>query len=216
MTTLNPENGPGKDLIDARLLAVIVIDELDAAIPLAESLLAGGVSAMELTLRTPVAIKAASQIRAAVPEMMVGIGTVLSTGQVDEVLAANASFAVSPGVNLKVIRHAAAAGLPFGPGVMTPTDVDMALQEDCRLLKFFPAESSGGIDHLKNISAPYRHLGLKFIPLGGIDKDNLLTYLDHELIGAVGGSWIAPRDLVRDRDGKQIESNAREARTIAG
>ena len=134
----------------------------------------------------------------------------------DEVLAANASFAVSPGVNLKVIRHAAAAGLPFGPGVMTPTDVDMALQEDCRLLKFFPAESSGGIDHLKNISAPYRHLGLKFIPLGGIDKDNLLTYLDHELIGAVGGSWIAPRDLVRDRDWKQIESNAREARTIAG
>lgn len=216
MTNLNPENGPGKALIDARLLAVIVIDEFEAAIPLAESLLAGGVSAMELTLRTPVAIKAASQIREAVPEMMVGIGTVLSTGQVDEVLAANASFAVSPGVNPNVIRHASAAGLPFGPGVMTPTDVDMALQEDCRLLKFFPAESSGGLGHLKNISAPYRHLGLKFIPLGGIDLGNLSTYLDNELIGAVGGSWIAPRNLVRDRNWKQIESNAREARTIAG
>ncbi len=216
MTNLNPENGPGKALIDARLLAVIVIDELEAAIPLAESLLAGGVSAMELTLRTPVAIKAASQIREDVPEMMVGIGTVLSTGQVDEVLAANASFAVSPGVNPTVIRHASAAGLPFGPGVMTPTDVDMALQEDCRLLKFFPAESSGGLGHLKNISAPYSHLGLKFIPLGGIDLGNLSTYLDNELIGAVGGSWIAPRNLVRDRNWKQIESNAREARTIAG
>jgi 2-dehydro-3-deoxyphosphogluconate aldolase/(4S)-4-hydroxy-2-oxoglutarate aldolase len=216
MTNLNPENGPGKALIDTRLLAVIVIDEFEAAIPLAESLLAGGVSAMELTLRTPVAIKAASQIREAVPEMMVGIGTVLSTGQVDEVLAANASFAVSPGVNPTVIRHASAAGLPFGPGVMTPTDVDMALQEDCRLLKFFPAESSGGLGHLKNISAPYSHLGLKFIPLGGIGLGNLSTYLDNELIGAVGGSWIAPRNLVRDRDWKQIESNAREARTIAG
>ncbi|MBP83999.1 MAG: keto-deoxy-phosphogluconate aldolase [Verrucomicrobiales bacterium] len=216
INTLNPDDGPGKDLIDTRLLAVIVIDEFEAAIPLAESLLAGGVNAMELTLRTPVAIKAARRIKEAVPEMMVGIGTVLSTDQADEVLAANANFAVSPGVNPTVIRHAAASGLPFGPGVMTPTDIDVALQEDCRLLKFFPAESSGGLDHLKNISAPYRHLGLKFVPLGGINLGNLSTYLDNELIGAVGGSWIAPRDLVRDRNWKQIESNAREARAIAG
>ena len=133
MTNLNPENGPGKALIDTRLLAVIVIDEFEAAIPLAESLLAGGVSAMELTLRTPVAIKAASQIREAVPEMMVGIGTVLSTGQVDEVLAANASFAVSPGVNPTVIRHASAAGLPLAAFSLASLSSLICAHLRCRL-----------------------------------------------------------------------------------
>lgn len=214
--SLTPESEIGQSLIRSKLLAVLVIDDLEAAIPLAESLLAGGVNAMELTLRTPIALEAAQKIRESVPEMTVGIGTVLQADQVDAAIRAGAHFAVSPGVNAEVIRHANAKGLPFGPGVMTPTDIDSAIREGCRLLKFFPSESSGGLPHLKNIAAPYLHLGLKFIPLGGITVHNLATYLENDLIAAVGGSWLAPRDVIAAGDWKQIESNAREARAIIG
>lgn len=211
MSDLNPESGIGKAISEARIIAVLVIDDAAAALPVAESLLAGGVTAMELTLRTPAALEAAARIREACPEMMVGIGTILFPDQVEAALAAGASFGVSPGVNPAIIRQAKAVGLPFGPGIMTPTDVDMAIQEGCRLLKFFPAESSGGLAHLKNIAAPYAHLGPKFIPLGGVSLANMMTYLNSDLIAAVGGSWLAPRDLIQQQDWKKIENNAREA-----
>lgn len=211
MSNLNPESGIGKAISEARIIAVLVIDDAAAALPVAESLLAGGVTAMELTLRTPAALEAAVRIREACPEMMVGIGTILFPDQVEAALAAGASFGVSPGVNPAVIRQAKAVGLPFGPGIMTPTDIDMAIQEGCRLLKFFPAESSGGLAHLKNIAAPYAHLGPKFIPLGGVSLANMMTYLNSDLIAAVGGSWLAPRDLIQQQDWKKIENNAREA-----
>lgn len=214
MSALTPDSDPGLSLIQSGLFAVLVIDDLDSAVPLAESLLAGGVNAMELTLRTPVALEAAARIRKSVSEMTLGIGTVVTTEQVDEVVDTGAAFAVSPGVNPEIIRHAARKGLPFGPGVMTPTDIDVALHEGCQLLKFFPAESSGGLDHLNNIAAPYAHLNPKFIPLGGINLGNLITYLESDLIGAVGGSWIAPRHLIQEGNWKQIESNAREARRV--
>lgn len=212
MRSLTPTSGPGFDLAATRLLAVLVIDELDTAIPLAEALLRGGVNAMELTLRTPVALKAARHIAASVPEMTVGIGTILTTDQVDEAKAAGAAFGVSPGVNPEVMRHAAKVGLPFGPGVMTPTDIDIAIREGARLLKFFPAGSSGGLAHLKNIAAPFTHLGIQFIPLGGVTLDNMTDYLNSDLIAAVGGSWLAPRDVVKACDWKTIEENARRAR----
>jgi 2-dehydro-3-deoxyphosphogluconate aldolase / (4S)-4-hydroxy-2-oxoglutarate aldolase len=211
MSVLTPESGTGKAIADARLIAVLVIDELEAAVPVAESLLAGGVTAMELTLRTPVALEAARVIREACPAMMVGLGTILFPDQVEAAVAAGVAFGVSPGVNPAIIRQAKAAGLPFGPGIMTPTDIDMAIQEGCRLLKFFPAESSGGLAHLKNIAAPYAHLGPKFIPLGGVSLTNMMTYLENDLIAAVGGSWLAPRDIIAARDWGKIEQNAREA-----
>lgn len=212
MSALVPDHEPGLSLAAKRLLAVLVIDDAESAIPVAESLLAGGIDAMELTLRTPAALEAASRIREALPEMMVGIGTVLEPGQADEALAAGARFAVSPGVNPELMRHAARIGLPFGPGVMTPTDVDVAIREGARLLKFFPATSAGGLPHLRNIAAPFAHLGIGFIPLGGVSLDNLEDWLASDLVAAVGGSWLAPRDVIRDRDWKRIEKNAREAR----
>lgn len=215
MSVLTPESAVGKAIVEARLIAVLVIDELEAALPVAESLLAGGITAMELTLRTPVALEVARRIREACPEMMVGIGTILFPDQVEAAAASGAAFGVSPGVNPAIIRQAQAAGLPFGPGIMTPTDIDMAIQEGCRLLKFFPAESSGGLAHLKNIAAPYAHLGPRFIPLGGINLVNLMTYLSSDLIAAVGGSWLAPREVIGARDWKKIEQNAREAMTVA-
>ncbi len=214
MSSLTPESGIGQTLAEAKLIAVLVLDELDAAVPVAEALLRGGVTAMELTLRTPAAFAAAAAIRGACPEMRVGIGTILSPDQVDAALAAGAEFGVSPGVNPEIIRKAAAAGLPFGPGVMTPTDVDIAIREGCRLLKFFPAESAGGLKHLANIAAPFAHLGPKFVPLGGINLANLKAWLDSDLIAAVGGSWLAPREVIRAKDWAKIEANAQGAMAV--
>lgn len=212
MTALTPDAYPGSFLCETKLLAVLVIDDLDAAIPVAEALLAGGVRAMELTLRTPVALEAANRIGNEVPEMTVGLGTILTIDQVDAAIQAGASFGVSPGVNPEVMQHAESRDLPFGPGIMTPTDIDLAVQKGARLLKFFPAESSGGLSHLKNIAAPFAHLGIQFIPLGGITLENMTDYLSSDLIAAVGGSWLAPRDVIARKDWKTIEGNARKAR----
>ncbi len=212
MPALTPTSAPGTLLAESKLLAVLVLDDLDSAVPVASALLAGGVNAMELTLRTPVALEAARLIREQVPDMIVGIGTILTTDQVDAAIAVGAAFGVSPGINPEVMRHAARVGLPFGPGIMTPTDIDLAIREGARLLKFFPAGSSGGLAHLKNIAAPFAHLGVQFIPLGGVTLDNMTDYLKSDLIAAVGGSWLAPREVIARKDWETIEENARVAR----
>lgn len=215
MNSLVPDDGPGGLLSKEKLLAVLVIDRVEDAIPVAEALLAGGVRAMELTLRTPAALDAAKKITRTLPEMAVGIGTVLTESQVDEAKEAGAAFAVSPGVNPSVLQHAKSIELPFGPGIMTPTDIDISIREGARLLKFFPATSSGGLPHLANIAAPFTHLGIGFVPLGGIGPGNLLEWLSSDLVRAVGGSWLAPRGVIAEQDWKTIEENAREARKIA-
>ncbi|MCA9190055.1 MAG: bifunctional 4-hydroxy-2-oxoglutarate aldolase/2-dehydro-3-deoxy-phosphogluconate aldolase, partial [Planctomycetales bacterium] len=150
------------------IVAVLVIDELEHAVPLAKSLLEGGVQVMELTLRTPVAIDALKLIRQQVPEILAGIGTILRADQVDAVHDAGGAFGVSPGCNPGVLQRAAEIGLPFAPGIVTPTDIEIALELGCRELKFFPAESSGGLEYLQSMAAPYTHLGTRFLPLGGV------------------------------------------------
>ncbi len=212
MSLLTLQSELGQQLQRSKLIAVLVIDREEDAVPVAESLLAGGVGIMELTLRTPAAIGALKRIRKEVPEMTAGIGTILTRSQVDEVVDADATFGVSPAVNPEILQYAKERGLPFGPGVVTPTDIDVALiNHDCHFLKFFPAGSSGGLPHLKNIAAPYVHLGLKFIPLGGVNLDNMSDYLKSDLVGAIGGSWLAPRDVIASGEWKTIEHNAREA-----
>ncbi|MCB1232973.1 MAG: bifunctional 4-hydroxy-2-oxoglutarate aldolase/2-dehydro-3-deoxy-phosphogluconate aldolase [Verrucomicrobiae bacterium] len=206
----------GQRFTTRKLIAVLVIDRVEDAVPVAESLLAGGVDIMELTLRTEAAIDALVAIRENVPDMVAGVGTILTKKQADLAKAAGAAFGVAPGVNREVAQHALDLGLPFAPGVMTPTDIDQCVELGCHLLKFFPAESSGGLPHLRNIAAPYQHLRVKFVPLGGINLDNLLDYLSSDLIAAVGGSWLAPRDVIASGDWKQIETNAREARSRIG
>jgi len=210
-TPLVPDAGPGLELARARLVAVLVLDDPESALPVAESLLQGGVRAMELTLRTPAALEAAARILAELPEMMVGIGTVLTVEQVEAVRGAGAAFAVAPATRPEIIRHAHSLGLPFGPGVMTPGDIDLAVSEGVRLLKFFPAETAGGLRHLKQIAAPYSHLGLRYLPLGGITLDNVAAYFESDLVAAVGGSWLAPRETIQARDWTRITGNAREA-----
>ena len=171
----------------------------------------GGVDAMELTLRTEAALPSLEAIRNRVPEMLAGIGTILKPEQVFQAKDSGASFGVSPGTNISTIEAAKNADLPFAPGIMTPSDIEATLNYGCELLKFFPAGSSGGIKHLKNISAPYAHLGLKYIPLGGVNEENMNDYLREEIIAAVGGSWIASRENINSNDWKQIKANAESA-----
>lgn len=199
---------------DSGVIAVLVVDELKHAVPLAKALLKGGVDAIELTLRTPAAMDAAKAIKKEVPEMMLGFGTVLTVDQVKAVADLEADFAVAPGCNPKVISQAYKLGLPFAPGVMTPTDIEIAVEHGCRILKFFPAETSGGIKHLESISAPYQYLGLKFIPLGGLNMNNAATYLRSSLISAIGGSWLATRALIQSEDWPAITKNSENIRSL--
>lgn len=198
----------------AGIVAVLIIDREEDGVPLANALLAGGVDVIELTLRTPAALGALRRIREEVPEMLVGAGTVLSPAQVLAVKAAGAAFAVSPGMNPRVLHAAADAGLPFAPGVATPTDVEQALECGCRLLKFFPAEASGGLAYLKAMSAPYLHIGVQFIPLGGVSEKNMASYLSDPLIAAIGGSWLAPREAIHEARWQDITTLAQRASTL--
>jgi 2-dehydro-3-deoxyphosphogluconate aldolase/(4S)-4-hydroxy-2-oxoglutarate aldolase len=203
-----------KTIDNAGVIAVLVIDEVKHAVPLAKALLAGGVDTIELTLRTPVAMDAARAIKNEVPEINLGFGTVLTVQQVKAVAELGADFAVSPGCNPKVIEAAREQGLSFAPGIMTPSDIEMAIEQGCRVLKYFPAESSGGIKHLANMVAPYQYLGLKFIPLGGLSMTNAASYLESSLITAIGGSWIARRPLIQAENWEAITQNAKEIRKL--
>ncbi len=199
---------------DAGIIAVLVIDELKHAVPVARALLAGGVNTIELTLRTPVAMDAACAIKDEVPEMNLGFGTVLTVQQVEAVAKLGADFAVAPGCNPKVIEAARENGLSFAPGIMTPTDIEIAIEQGCRVLKYFPAETSGGLNHLTNMVAPYQYLGLKFIPLGGLSIANAASYLESPLITAIGGSWLAKRPLIQAENWAAITQNAKEIREL--
>ncbi len=196
------------------VIAVLVVDELQDCVPLAKCLLDNGVSAMELTLRTPVALEAVQAITDQVPEMLTGVGTVLTTEQVEQVAKAGAAFAVAPGLNPSVVTKATQLHLPFAPGVATPSDIERAVGLGCKVLKFFPAEVSGGLKYLKSMAAPYNHLGLKYIPLGGLNLDNMKTYLQDPLILAIGGSWIAPRKSIQAKDWNTIAANAKQTDAI--
>jgi 2-dehydro-3-deoxyphosphogluconate aldolase/(4S)-4-hydroxy-2-oxoglutarate aldolase len=196
------------------VVAVLVVDRAEDAVPLARALLAGGIGAMELTLRTPVAIDALRAVVAEVPEMLPGIGTILTPEQVREVAQSGAAFGVAPGLNRRVIETAQQVGLPFAPGVATPSELEAALELGCREVKLFPAEPLGGMAYLNSMAAPYTHLGVRFIPLGGLSADNCAAYLQSPLVLAIGGSWLAPRDLIARHDWAAITDRAARATAI--
>jgi 2-dehydro-3-deoxyphosphogluconate aldolase/(4S)-4-hydroxy-2-oxoglutarate aldolase len=169
---------------------------------------------MELTLRTNAAVEALKLIKQHVPQMIAGVGTILTKEQVAEVKQAGAAFGVAPGTNPVIIEEARKQDLPFAPGVVTPTDIDKAVELGCRLLKFFPAEVSGGLEYLNCIAAPYKHLDLRYIPLGGVNEKNMRAYLQDPLIAAVGGSWLGPKELIKEKNWPQITQTAKRARKI--
>lgn len=197
------------------VIAVLVIDDLADAVPLARTLLKSGIRSMELTLRTPCAVDALKAIRRDVPEMTAGIGTVLTREQVREIKSAGAAFGVAPGLNRNVLDEAQKQNLPFAPGIATPSDIETALEYGCRVMKLFPAEASGGLPYLNSMAAPYAHLNLRFIPLGGLSEDNLRGWLESPLVCSVGGSWIAPRTLIQEKNWEEIRRRAQTAACIA-
>lgn len=203
-----------KKISQAGIVAVLVVEKVESAVALARALLAGGVTTMELTLRTPTALDSLRAIRAEVPEMVAGVGTILTPKQLEQAKEAGAAFGVAPGFNARVLEAARDAKFSFAPGILTPTDIEAALEYDCQLLKLFPAEISGGLPYLKNISAPYQHLGLKFIPLGGLNVKNMAAYLSDPLVAALGGSWLAPKELINAGEWSKITDLASEAVSI--
>ena len=199
-------------VVRAGNLAVVVIDDAANAVPLARALLAGGVTAMELTFRPPAAAEALRRVAAEVPEMLVSAGTILTIEQLRTAQDNGAAFAVAPGFNPRIVQAAAELQMPFAPGVMTPSEIENAYALGCnRLMKFFPASVAGGLSGLKTLAAPYRHLGLRFMPLGGLKPENTAEWLAEPLVAACGGSWIAPAKLITAKDWSAIAQNARLA-----
>ncbi len=193
------------------VVPVIALDDAAAALPLADALIAGGLPVAEITFRTAAARETIAAMAKARPEMLVGAGTVLTNEQVDQAQAAGAQFALSPGLDADVLAHAAKKGLPFAPGIMTPTDLQAALKAGCQMVKFFPAMPAGGPNMLKNIAAPYAHTGIGFNPTGGVTLDNLGDWLALPEVRAVGGTWIATRADIAAGNWAKITENARAA-----
>ena len=193
------------------VIAVVILERLESAVPLARALLDGGIGVIELTLRTPAAIPAIARLTKEVPEMMVGAGTVLNPTDLQAAVDAGAAFGVSPGVSHVVLDAAARAGFSFAPGVATPTDIETALEHGCRMLKFFPAEQIGGLSYFNAVTAPYEHLGIQYIPLGGLNEEKLPIYLNRPSVAAIGGTWIASANLIASAHWTKITSLALQA-----
>ncbi|MDD7300875.1 MAG: bifunctional 4-hydroxy-2-oxoglutarate aldolase/2-dehydro-3-deoxy-phosphogluconate aldolase, partial [Eubacteriales bacterium] len=170
------------------IVPVVKIDDVDKAVPLAKALCDGGLPVAEITFRTKCAAEAIKRITTEFPQMLVGAGTVLTTDQADEAVAAGAKFIVSPGLNPKVVAHCQKIGVPITPGCSNPSDIEAALELGLDVVKFFPAEAAGGLPMIKAMSAPYGNL--KFMPTGGLNESNILDYLKFNKILACGGSYM--------------------------
>ncbi len=194
-----------------RLVPVAILDNAEQALRLAELLQECGLPLLEITLRTPGAEEALQAVAREYPDVLLGAGTVLSPDQLKRVRDYGASFAISPGVNSKVVETSFEIGIPMTPGVATPTDVELAVGLGCRDLKFFPAEAIGGIKLLKALIGPYGHWQLGFIPTGGITAMNALEYLALKEVLAVGGSWFVAVDKVRNGDWDGIRNDIQQA-----
>jgi len=187
-------NSISERLAQCGVVPVIAIQNPAAALPLADALLEGGLSVVEITFRTAAASSVIQQLVKERPQLLVGAGTVLTQANLECALASGAAFAVAPGLNPQIVKQARTLGLPFIPGVATPTEIESALGQGCTLLKFFPAEALGGVAMLEALSAPYRHTGVRFMPTGGVNPGNLASYLKLDTVAAVGGTWLAKHD----------------------
>ena len=192
----------------AAIIPVIKLERVEEAVPLARSLLAGGIPVAEVTFRTSAAAEGIDAIRREVPQMLVGAGTVLTTDQANAAIQAGAQFVVSPGSNGKIIDRVLAAGVAMIPGVATPSEIEAAIERGLNMLKFFPAEALGGIAMLKSLSGPYSQI--KFVPTGGISANNMKDYLHQKNVLAVGGSWMIQSDL------EMVKQLCQEACKVAG
>ena len=193
------------------VVPVVTIADASHALPLADALIAGGLPIVEVAFRTPEAASVVRTLTLHRAGLIVGAGTMLTPIDAQVARESSAAFGVAPGLNPKVVEQARHVGLPFVPGVSTPTETERAMELGCKLLKFFPAEAMGGAKTLEALSGPYRHTGVRFIPTGGVNVENLERYLKCAVVAAVGGTWIAtPEDLAAGRWG-QITEKCKEA-----
>jgi len=202
------------ELLKRPVIPVIAIDDFQDAKPLAEALLKGGIDVIEITFRTRAASKAIESISKTFPEMLLGAGTVRSKKQSREARESGAEFALAPGLDPKIIEYFQSLGGVFIPGVMTPSEIEQGLALGCRLLKFFPASAAGGISMLKALAGPYVNEDVKFCPTGGINQENMNEYLELSMVASIGGSWIATKDQIANKEWETITLQARKALEI--
>ncbi len=186
------------------VVPVLAIENVEAALPLANALLQGGLPVVEITFRTAAAAEVIRVLAQECPRLVVGAGTVLTPANLKSAKDSGAAFAVAPGLNPDIVKRARDVGLPFVPGVATPTDIEMGLALGCKLLKFFPAEALGGVAMLEALSAPFQHTGLRFMPTGGLNLANLESYLKLQTVAAAGGTWIARKQDLLDGQWAEI------------
>lgn len=195
-------------LKNLKVIPVIVIDQVEATLPLADALIEGGLPVVEITLRTVEAAKVIEKLAKERQNLLVGAGTILTVDNLKKARDCGAKFGVSPGLNRKIVEEAFKIGFPFFPGIVTPSDIEVALEMGTKTLKFFPAEAAGGIDMLKSLIRPYAHLGVQFIPTGGVTMQKAKNYLTIPEVIAIGGSWIAKKEDISTGNWKEIKERS--------
>ena len=194
------------------IVPVVKIEKPEDALPLGRALLAGGLPIAEITFRTSAAEESIKSLTRELPELLVGAGTVLTVEQTKKAISAGAKFIVSPGFNPKVVDYCIENDIPVTPGINNPTQIEMALERGIKIVKFFPAEASGGLSLLKSMAAPYTEI--KFIPTGGINQNNLSSYLSNSKVHACGGSWMVKPELISSGNFSEITRLSKEAISI--
>ncbi|GAA6803777.1 bifunctional 4-hydroxy-2-oxoglutarate aldolase/2-dehydro-3-deoxy-phosphogluconate aldolase [Helicobacter pylori] len=184
------------------IIPVVVIENIKDAVPLAQSLVEGGIQIIEVTLRSSCALEAIELIAKNVPKMRVGAGTILNPTQLEQAQNRGAEFLISPGLTIKLLEHAKKKDMPLIPGVSSSSEVMQALELGYSALKFFPAEYCGGVKLLNAFNGPFK--GVKFCPTGGISIDNMRSYLNLENVLCVGGSWLTPKNLIQNKEWDKI------------
>ena len=200
-----------QQLLQRPIIPVIVIDNVSDAEPLAEALLKGGIDVIEITFRTAAAAEAIESIRKSFPEMLVGAGTVVTGEQAQRAIDAGVSFGLAPGLNPDTVKFFQKQETLFIPGVMTPSEIEQGLGLGCKLLKFFPAGPAGGVKMLNALGGPYASLGVRFCPTGGINLENMNDYLSLPIVANIGGSWLATKQQINDKQWDLISRQAKEA-----
>ncbi|MEI6891844.1 MAG: bifunctional 4-hydroxy-2-oxoglutarate aldolase/2-dehydro-3-deoxy-phosphogluconate aldolase [Pontiella sp.] len=199
------------ELLKRPVIPVIVIEDANDAVPLAEALLAGGMDVIEVTCRTAAAPQALANIKKALPEMLLGAGTVVTEDQAKMCIDIGVNFGLAPGLNPDTVSYFQENDTLFIPGVMTPSEMEAGLAMGLKMLKFFPAGAAGGVNMLKNLSAPYASLGVRFCPTGGLNLDNMNDYLSLPTVSAIGGSWLATQQQIADKQWDVVTAQVKEA-----
>ncbi|MBL7016977.1 MAG: bifunctional 4-hydroxy-2-oxoglutarate aldolase/2-dehydro-3-deoxy-phosphogluconate aldolase [Kiritimatiellales bacterium] len=199
------------ELLKRPVIPVIVIDDANDAEPLAEALLKGGMDVIEVTCRTAAAPEALARIKKSFPEMLVGAGTVVTLDQAQLCIDIGVSFGLAPGLNPDTVKFFQDNDTLFIPGIMTPSEIEQGLSLGCKMLKFFPAGAAGGVNMLKNFAAPYAPFGVKFCPTGGVNLDNMNEWLSLPVVSAIGGSWLATKQQIADKQWNVITEQVKAA-----